>query len=104
MEKGQEQVRNLIGHYLGNAEILADSLCSTSLEVFGGRNAPYIWVMAPSGYSSWQVFDKILRDIQVVITPGTGFGAQGEGYFRVSAFNSRENAREAARRFKEVRW
>ena len=103
-ETGQEQVRNLIGHYLGNAEILADSLCSTSLEVFGGRNAPYIWVMAPSGYSSWQVFDKILRDIQVVITPGTGFGAQGEGYFRVSAFNSRENAREAARRFKEVRW
>ena len=103
-EKGQEQVRNLIGHYLGNAEILANSLCSTSLEVFGGRNAPYIWVMAPSGYSSWQVFDKILRDIQVVITPGTGFGAQGEGYFRVSAFNSRENAREAARRFKEVRW
>ena len=103
-EKGQEQVRNLIGHYLGNAEILANSLCSTSLEVFGGRNAPYIWVMAPSGYSSWQVFDKILRDIQVVITPGTGFGAQGEGYFRVSAFNSRENGREAARRFKEVRW
>jgi LL-diaminopimelate aminotransferase len=103
-ERGQEQVRNLIGHYLGNAEILADALCSTSLEVFGGRNAPYIWVMAPSGYSRWQVFDKILRDIQVVITPGTGFGAQGEGYFRVSAFNSRENAQEAARRFKEVRW
>jgi len=103
-EKGQEQVRTLIGHYLGNAEILADSLGSTGLEVFGGRNAPYIWVMAPSGYSSWQVFDKILRDIQVVITPGAGFGAQGEGHFRVSAFNSRENAREAARRFKEVHW
>ena len=65
----------------------------------GGRNAPYIWVAVPSGYSSWQVFDKMLRDIQVVITPGVGFGAQGEGYFRVSAFNSRENAREVARRF-----
>ena len=103
-ERGQEQVRNLIGHYLGNAEILAESLSSTGLEVFGGQNAPYIWVAGPSGYSSWQVFDKFLRDIQVVITPGAGFGAQGEGYFRVSAFNSRENAREAARRFKEVKW
>ncbi len=97
-------MRTLISHYLGNAEILAESLRSAGLEVFGGRNAPYIWVAAPSGYSSWQVFDKILSDIQVVITPGAGFGAQGEGYFRVSAFNSRQNAEEAARRFKEVRW
>jgi LL-diaminopimelate aminotransferase len=103
-EKGQEQVRALITHYLGNAEILAEALRSTGLEVFGGRNAPYIWVTAPAGYSSWQVFDKLLADIQVVITPGVGFGAQGEGYFRLSAFNSRENAREAARRFKEVNW
>ena len=103
-EQGREQVRTLITHYLGNAAILAESLRSTGLEVFGGQNAPYIWVAVPSGYSSWQVFDKILRDIQVVITPGVGFGAQGEGYFRVSAFNSRENAQEAARRFNEVNW
>jgi LL-diaminopimelate aminotransferase len=103
-EKGQKQVRTLISHYLGNVEILAQSLRSTGLEVFGGRNAPYIWVAVPSGYSSWQVFDKLLRDIQVVITPGVGFGTQGEGYFRVSAFNSRENAQEGARRFKEVNW
>jgi LL-diaminopimelate aminotransferase len=103
-EKGREQVEALISHYLGNAEILAESLRSTGLAVFGGRNAPYIWVAVPSGYSSWQVFDKILREIQVVITPGVGFGAQGEGYFRVSAFNSRENAREVARRFKGVNW
>jgi LL-diaminopimelate aminotransferase len=102
--KGQQQVQILIRHYLGNAEILAESLRSTGLEVFGGRNAPYIWVAVPSGYNSWQVFDKMLREIQVVITPGVGFGAQGEGYFRVSAFNSRENAREVARRFKEVHW
>jgi LL-diaminopimelate aminotransferase len=102
--KGQKQVQTLIRHYLGNAEILAESLRSTGLEVFGGRNAPYIWVAVPSGYNSWQVFDKMLREIQVVITPGVGFGAQGEGYFRVSAFNSRENAREVARRFKEVHW
>jgi LL-diaminopimelate aminotransferase len=103
-DNGQQQVQALITHYLGNAEILAESLRSAGLEVFGGRNAPYIWVAVPSGYSSWQVFDKTLRDIQVVITPGVGFGAQGEGYFRVSAFNSRENASEAARRFKEVQW
>ena len=101
---GQAQVRSLIGHYLGNAQILAESMRSTGLEVFGGRNAPYIWVAAPTGYSSWQVFDKLLRDVQVVITPGVGFGVQGEGYFRVSAFNSRENAEKAARRFKKVRW
>ena len=97
-------MQTLISHYLGNADILAESLRSTGLEVFGGRNAPYIWVAVPSGYSSWQVFDKMLRDIQVVITPGAGFGAQGEGYFRVSAFNSRENAQEVARRFKQVNW
>jgi LL-diaminopimelate aminotransferase len=103
-ENGREQVRNLISHYLGNAKILAESLGATGLEVFGGRNAPYIWVSVPSGYNSWQVFDKLLRDIQVVITPGVGFGAQGEGYFRVSAFNSRENAREVARRFKQLIW
>jgi LL-diaminopimelate aminotransferase len=103
-EKGKVQVQTLINHYLGNAAILTEALRSTGLEVFGGRNAPYIWVAAPRGYNSWQVFDKILRDIQVVITPGSGFGAQGEGYFRVSAFNSRENAWEVARRFKEVHW
>jgi LL-diaminopimelate aminotransferase len=97
-------VRHLINDYLDNAEILAESLRSSGLDVFGGRNAPYIWVAVPPGYSSWQVFDKMLQDIQVVITPGVGFGAQGEGYFRVSAFNSRENVREVGRRFKEVNW
>jgi LL-diaminopimelate aminotransferase len=103
-EKGQDQVRTLINGYLGNAEILAESLRSSGLEVFGGQNAPYIWVAVPPGYNSWQVFDKMLQDIQVVITPGVGFGAQGEGYFRVSAFNSQENAQEVGRRFKEVNW
>ncbi len=87
-------MQTLISHYLGNADILAQSLRSTGLDVFGGRNAPRVWVAVPSGYSSWQVFDKMLRDIQVVVTPGAGFGAEGEGYFRVSAFNSRENAQE----------
>ena len=103
-EEGQAQVKALIDHYMGNAAILSAALRSTGLDVFGGANAPYVWVAAPDGYSSWQVFDKLLNDIQVVVTPGAGFGAQGEGYFRVSAFNSAGNAREAARRFQEVRW
>jgi len=103
-DSGQAQVKALIDHYMGNAAILTAALRSTGLEVFGGQNAPYVWVAAPAGYNSWQVFDKILHEIQVVVTPGAGFGAQGEGYFRVSAFNSDENAREVARRFKELAW
>jgi LL-diaminopimelate aminotransferase len=103
-EQGQAQVKALIDHYMNNAGMLIGSLRSAGLEVFGGTNAPYVWVAAPEGYSSWQVFDKLLHDIQIVVTPGAGFGAQGEGYFRVSAFNSAENAREAARRFQEVKW
>jgi len=101
---GKKQVRELIEHYLDNAEILSTALAKSGLKVFGGRNAPYIWVQAPIGYQSWDVFDKILKEIQVVITPGAGFGSQGEGYFRVSAFNSRQNAEEVARRFQALNW
>jgi LL-diaminopimelate aminotransferase len=101
---GKKQVRELIEHYLNNAEILSTALAKSGLKVFGGRNAPYIWIQAPIGYQSWDVFDKILKEIQVVITPGAGFGSQGEGYFRVSAFNSRQNAEEVARRFQALNW
>jgi LL-diaminopimelate aminotransferase len=101
---GQEQIRSLIDHYLANARLLATSLQKTGLTVYGGSDAPYIWVKAPSGYGSWAVFDKILHEIQVVITPGAGFGTQGEGFFRVSAFNSRENAEAVAERFQKVKW
>jgi LL-diaminopimelate aminotransferase len=103
-DSGRKEIGALVHHYLRNAEILAEALRATGLEVFGGKNAPYIWVKASPGYDSWRVFDKILKDIQVVVTPGAGFGAQGEGYFRVSAFNSSANAEEAARRFKNVKW
>ena len=103
-EQGRKEVEALIQHYLGNAAILADALRRTGLNVFGGTNAPYIWAKAPGAQASWDIFDKILRDLQVVITPGSGFGAQGEGYFRVSAFNSRENAEEVARRFTSLSW
>jgi LL-diaminopimelate aminotransferase len=103
-EDGRKQVAELVAHYLENARILRQALEKDGLKVFGGQNAPYLWVAAPAGYDSWSVFDIILREIQVVITPGVGFGREGEGYFRVSAFNSRENAVEVARRFQTIKW
>jgi len=96
--EGRKQVRALVDHYMGNAGILAEAAKKIGLEVFGGRNAPYIWVKTPAGLTSWQMFDRLLNEINVVITPGSGFGSNGEGYIRVSAFNSRENAEEVARR------
>src|SRR5712692_8734301 len=100
--EGRKQVRALIDHYMGNAGILAEAAKKIGLEVFGGRNAPYIWVKTPAGLTSWQMFDRLLNEINVVITPGSGFGSNGEGYIRVSAFNSRENAEEVARRLKKL--
>ncbi len=97
-DEGRKQVRQLIDHYMGNARILADAARQIGLKVFGGINAPYIWVQTPDGLTSWEMFDRMLREINVVITPGSGFGSNGEGYIRISAFNSRENAEEVARR------
>ncbi len=101
---GKKQVRALIEHYLGNATVLVAGARAASLTVYGGVHAPYIWVQTPSGLSSWQAFDKILDEANVVITPGSGFGSRGEGYFRISAFNSRANAEEVARRLKSLMW
>lgn len=101
---GKAETALLVRHYSGNAQMLLQAIGQSGLEVFGGINAPYLWVAAPRGYTSWQVFDKVLNDIGVVITPGTGFGAQGEGFFRVSAFNSREKAEEAGQRFQSMKW
>jgi LL-diaminopimelate aminotransferase len=101
--EGRKQVRALIDHYMGNAKILRDACTKIDMKVFGGVNAPYIWVKTPDGLTSWQIFDRMLRELNVVITPGNGFGAQGEGYFRISAFNSRENAAEVARRLQTFR-
>ena len=99
---GRKQVRALIDHYMTNAKILRAAAVDAGLEVFGGTNAPYIWSKTLDGLTSWQMFDRMLGDLNVVITPGNGFGAQGEGYFRISAFNSRENAEEVARRLKKL--
>ena len=100
--EGRKQARALIDHYMTNAKILRAAAVDAGLEVFGGTNAPYIWSKTLDGLTSWQMFDRMLGDLNVVITPGNGFGAQGEGYFRISAFNSRENAEEVARRLKKL--
>lgn len=100
--EGKEQVAALITHYMGNAKLLREACLALGLRVFGGENAPYVWVGCPEGISSWQMFDKMLEEAQVVITPGSGFGSAGEGYFRISAFNSRENVVEVCERLKEL--
>jgi LL-diaminopimelate aminotransferase len=95
---GKAQVADLIRHYMGNARILREACTAIGLDVFGGVNAPYIWVNTPPGIGSWDMFDIMLDDANIVVTPGAGFGSAGEGFFRISAFNSRANAEEAARR------
>jgi LL-diaminopimelate aminotransferase len=100
-EEGQAQVQELIRFYLENAKIIREKLTEAGIAVYGGVNAPYVWVKTPSGLSSWDFFDKLLQTCNVVGTPGSGFGAAGEGYFRISAFNSRENVEEAMKRITE---
>ena len=96
--EGKAQVSALIEHYMGNAALLRKACQDAGLTVFGGENAPYVWVQCPQGVDSWGMFDKMLEEAQVVITPGAGFGAAGEGYFRISSFNTRENVEEVCRR------
>ena len=102
-DAGQDQVRQLVDFYLDNARLIRDTLIRNGLKVYGGINAPYVWIKTPDGpggvsLSSWEFFDRLLGDIHVVGTPGSGFGAAGEGYFRISAFNSREHIEEAMER------
>lgn len=96
--EGKAQIKELVNFYLENAKIIREELTKAGLTVYGGINAPYVWVKTPDGLSSWDFFDQLLHNYNVVGTPGSGFGAAGEGYFRLSAFNSRENVMEAMRR------
>jgi LL-diaminopimelate aminotransferase len=98
--EGREQVRELIEHYMENARILREGLQSAGYRVFGGVNAPYIWLEIPAGGTSWDFFDSLLEKAHVVGTPGSGFGPAGEGYFRLSAFGDRENMLEAVDRIR----
>ena len=96
--EGQEQIHNNIQLYKNNAKVLTEALDELGIWYAGGKNAPYIWLKCPNGMGSWEFFDYLLNEVQVVGTPGEGFGACGEGYFRFSTFGSPEDTKEAARR------
>lgn len=100
-EEGQKEIKENIRYYQENARIIRAGLQELGYTVYGGINAPYIWLKLPEGMKSWDFFDKLLNEIGVVGTPGIGFGPSGEGYFRLTAFGSRENTIEAINRIKE---
>ena len=97
-EEGQKQIKKLVSFYMDNAQIIKSSLTDAGFDVFGATNAPYAWIKTPNNLSSWDFFDFLLEKVNVVGTPGSGFGAAGEGYFRLSAFNSRKNVETAMQR------
>ena len=99
-EEGKKQIKENINYYLENARIIKDCLIDTGFNVYGGDNAPYIWLRVPQNMTSWEFFDKLLEEVNVVGTPGSGFGPSGEGYFRLTAFATRENTIEAMGRIK----
>ncbi|MDQ2086083.1 LL-diaminopimelate aminotransferase [Herbivorax sp. ANBcel31] len=100
--EGQKQIKETINYYMTNARIIKEGLEKAGLKVFGGVNAPYIWLKTPNNLTSWQFFDKLLNEVNIVGTPGSGFGPSGEGYFRLTAFGSRENTEEAVERFQKL--
>ncbi|PYG86665.1 LL-diaminopimelate aminotransferase [Ruminiclostridium sufflavum DSM 19573] len=99
-EEGQKQVKETISYYLNNAAIIKKGLESIGIQVYGGVNAPYIWMKTPNGMDSWKFFDKLLSEANIVGTPGVGFGPSGQGYFRLTAFGNIENTKAAVDRFK----
>ncbi|PKN50044.1 MAG: LL-diaminopimelate aminotransferase [Deltaproteobacteria bacterium HGW-Deltaproteobacteria-16] len=100
-DEGWAQVQETISFYMENARLIREGLSSAGITCYGGVNAPYIWLKTPEGMKSWDFFDKLLNECHVVGTPGSGFGPSGEGYFRLSAFGSRENVQEAIRRIQQ---
>lgn len=98
--EGKQQVKAVVDYYMANAKIIREGLKSAGLEVYGGVNAPYIWLKTPNNLDSWAFFDKLLSEANIVGTPGTGFGPSGAGYFRLTAFGNRENTEEAIARIK----
>ena len=101
-EEGKNQVSSLISHYMDNAALLSSACAEIGLSVYGGENAPYVWVACPESVDSWGMFDKMLNEANVVITPGAGFGEAGEGFFRISAFNSKANVETVCERLKKT--
>ncbi len=99
--KGRKECNKLINYYMNNAKIIKKGLLKLGLKVFGGENAPYIWLKTPRRMSSWDFFDKLLQEAHVVGTPGSGFGSQGEGYFRLSAFGHKQDVEKAVKSIQE---
>lgn len=100
-EKGKKQIKETIAYYMENARIMREAFTELGMKFFGGKNAPYIWLKTPGNMTSWEFFDEMLHKINVVGTPGVGFGPSGEGFFRFTAFGSKEDCTEAMRRLKE---
>lgn len=101
--EGKKQVKDTISYYLNNAKIIREGLVEQGLKVYGGVNSPYIWIKTPNGMDSWAFFDYLLNELNVVGTPGVGFGPNGEGYLRLTAFNTLENTKEAVERLKNIK-
>lgn len=101
-DAGIQQIKQLVAFYLENAKLLREGLTQMGMSIFGGVNGPYVWIKTPKDKTSWAYFDKLLSEAHLVCTPGSGFGSCGEGYVRLSAFNSRENVEEALRRIKSL--
>ena len=99
-EEGKAQVREMLSYYMQNAKVMKAALEEAGYEVFGGINAPYLWMKTPAGYTSWEFFDKLLTELNIVGTPGVGFGPSGEGYFRLTAFGDKDLTVEAMDRIK----
>ncbi len=99
--KGKKQVKAIIQYYMANARIMKEALESTGLKVFGGENAPYLWVKTPGEVNSWKFFEQMLYEANVVGTPGVGFGPSGEGYIRLTAFGERADCEEAMKRIRK---
>lgn len=100
--QGQKEIHDLVGYYMENAKLIRESLASYGYEIYGGVNAPYIWLKTPDNMSSWDFFDKMLLKANVVGTPGSGFGPSGEGYFRLTAFGTHEATKTALERIKNL--
>ncbi|MBQ0058890.1 MAG: LL-diaminopimelate aminotransferase [Lachnospiraceae bacterium] len=100
--EGKAQVRDQVGYYMKNARFIRDGLIDAGFQAFGGVNAPYIWLKTPNDLTSWEFFDYLLKEANVVGTPGVGFGPQGEGYFRLTAFGRYEDSVEALERIKKM--
>jgi LL-diaminopimelate aminotransferase len=101
-DQGMEQIKGSVAYYLDIARIIAETLTELGIWFTGGRNSPYIWLKCPNGMSSWEFFDYLLNKANVVGTPGAGFGKNGEGFFRLTAFGGKENVIEAMRRFRNL--